>query len=311
MQPKKFRPWQQMSESDAAAPNPAEQEQIAAFCRAEHQLKAGKQALVEHKKPLLAVKKKTLEQLTAQLEELAVDSVNIRIDQQCWRVCRKQRATKQAVTPGLVQKGLGGAVPATVTTLEELGDWVWEQLQQARTKVRSVLDLRASKVDLCTQLPPEARLEGGSTEEREDASDKKRQELQAVMAEHCRAKAELSTLQQSYNTQCRSLRDESTEAHAEVLAYMERAQVQLQPIRLGEEQFAMRRRTSSRYRPLTRQADIKSWIQASLQQLLPGISPTQALTPEQQAACTADLTTKLVAGLPKTQGTSVSLIAQR
>jgi hypothetical protein len=304
MRPKKFRCWQQMTDG----PSTAEQEQIAAFCRAEHQLKSGKCALAQHKKPLLAVKRQTLEQLTAQLTALAVDGVNIRVDQTCWKVRRKQQATKQAVTPRLVQ-GLG-AVPAAAT-LEELGDWVWAELQTARTTVRSVLDLHASKVDLCTQLPPEARLEGGSAAEREEASDTCREALQAVLTEHCHAKAELATLQQSYNTQCQELRKESTAAHTGVLAYMERAQVELQPIRLGEEQFAMRRRAMSRCRPLTRQADIKSWIQETLQQLVPGVSADQPLTPEQQAACTAELTTRLVQGLPRREGVSVSLIAQR
>lgn len=291
------------------SPTPTEQERITAFCRAEHQLLTGKRALAEHKKPLLAQKRKTLESLKQQLGELGLTGVNIRVDQQCWKVCSKTQTSKQAVTPGMVGRALG-AVP-DVSTLEQLGDWVWTQLQQARTKVRTVLDLKASKVDLCTQLPPEANVPGSSVEEREEAGDKCRQELQAALTEHCRAKAELARLQQSYNAQRQTLQGESNEAHDGVLAYMERAQVALQPIRLGNEKFAMRRRTSTRCKPLTRQADIKSWIQQTLQQLVPGTALEQPLTPEQKARCTAELTERLVQSIPRNDSVHVALISQR
>ena len=188
-------------------------------------------------------------------------------------------------------------------------DWIWAQLQEARTQVRSVLDLRPSKVDLCTQLPPDAQL-GGGAEEREEAEDRCREELQAVLAEHCRAKAELAQLQQSYNGQCQALRAESAAAHPGVVTYMERAQVALQPIRLGGEQFAMRRRATSRSKALSRQADIQAWIQETLARLLPGVAGSQQLTPEQQATCVADLREALVHGLPRTQGMHVSLLSR-
>ena len=292
------------------SPTPAEQERITEFCRAEHQLLTGKRALAEHKKPLLAQKKKTLESLTQQLGALGLSNVNIRVDQQCWKVCRKQQTSKQAVTPGMVGRALDTTMP-DISTLEQLGDWVWEQLQQARTKVRTVLDLKASKVDLCTQLPPEAQLAGDSVEEREEASDRCRQELQAALTEHCRAKQELARLQQSYNAQRKTWQHESTEAHSGVLAYMERAQVSLQPIRLGDARFAMRRRTSKRCKPLTRQADIKHWIQQTLQQLVPDTGLEQPLSAEQKARCTAELTERLVQSIPRTESVHVSLIAQR
>ena len=103
-------------------------------------------------------------------------------------------------------------------------------------------------------------------------------------------------------------------AQPHVLRFMEEQNVHLQPIRLGEDQYNMRRRITTRVVPPTKEKDVRELIRSALRALFPDAfhAPDYALTPEDLARCTgAAVAQALCDSLPRKQDTKVSLLRKK
>ena len=298
---------------------PPPQEAIANFCQSENELKRGQQLLARAKRPLLQRQREACDQLRSRLEALRLTSANVRVEGQCYRLRACQRKTKRAVTPKIIRQAVNSedyAFPTESITVEDLGKWVWARLQAERTVVKPALSITASKTDLATVLPSNAHLPelgaGGTAEERDAAEEAERQALHRLMAEHGEAQRALRALNRENREAKAALREQSAAAQPGVLAYMEAQNVRTQPVRLGEEQFNMRRRQSTRIVAPTKARDIHEIIDKALRALLEdagrAYSPDRVLTPEELAACAPRMADALHAALPRRKEERVSLL---
>ena len=302
----------------AAATPPPPQESIANFCQSEKELKRGQALLARAKRPLLRAQRDARAQLLARLEALRLRGANVRVGDQCYRLTARQQTTRRAVTPRIIRQAVGAEeseFPTEAITIEDLGKWVWARLQAARTVSKPGLSITAAKNDLATVLPADAHLPalgaGGTPEDRENAEEKERLALQALMQEHTRAQRALRTIGQENKEAKEALRAQSAAAQPAVLAYMEAQDVQVQPVRVGDEQFSMRRRHTNRIIAPTKASDIHEVIDKALRSLLATegeYNPDRVLTPEELAACAPRLAGALDAALPRRRQARVALL---
>ena len=299
--------------ADTAPP----QEAIVNFCQSQRELQRGQQLLAQAKRPLLQRQRDAREKLLARLEALRLPSANVRVGEQCYRVKAAQRKTKRAVTPGVIRAAVGDAdtFPTEPTTVEDLAAWVWARLQAARTVVQPALSITASKTDLATVLPDAAHLPtlgaGGTPEERDKVEEAERHALQRLLADHGEAQRALRALSQENRAAKDALRAQSDQAEPGVLAYMEARNVRLQPVRLGDQQFSMRKRESTRIVAPTKASDVQELIRDALGHALPGggaYQPDRVLAPEELATCAARLADALRDALPRRKQTRVALL---
>ena len=298
-------------------------EAIAAFCQTEQELQRGQQLLKQAKRPLLESRRQAKAELHARLRQMKLRAANVRVGDQCWKLKETSRRTRRAVTPAVIKQAVGAeggpaASDSPPTTMEELERWVWEHIQDARTSTKQVLSITASQTDLSTVLPPEAHLPelgaGGTPEERDAKEETTRYELQALLAQHNSASDNLNKINRENREAKQLLREQSVAAQPHVLRYMEERNVSLQPIRLGDEQFNMRRRTTTRVVAPTKAADVQALIRDGLRALFPDAfhRPDYALTPEDLALCTgAAVAQALCDALPRKQDTKVSLLRKK
>ena len=300
------------------------QESIAKFCQSERELKRGQALLARAKRPLLRAQRDARARLLARLEALRLRGANVRVGDQCYRLTARQQTTRRAVTPRIIRRAVGADAdadaedskfPTEAITIEDLGKWVWARLQAARTVSKPGLSITAAKNDLATVLPADAHLPalgaGGTPEDRENAEEKERLALQALMQEHARAQHALRTIGQENKEAKEALRAQSAAAQPAVLAYMEAQDVQVQPVRVGDEQFSMRRRQTNRIIAPTKASDIHEVIDKALRSLLATegeYNPDRVLTPEELAACAPRLAGALDAALPRRRQARVALL---
>ena len=295
-------------------------ESIAHFCQSEKELKRGQALLARTKRPLLQAQRDARAQLLARLEALRLRGANVRVGDQCYRLTARQQKTRRAVTPRIIRQAVGADAdnpdfPAEPMTIEDLGKWVWARLQAARTVSKPGLSITAAKNDLATVLPAEAHLPtlgaGGTSEEREHIEEQERLALQALMQKHARAQRALRAISQENKEAKDALRAQSAAAQPAVLAYMEAQDVQVQPVRVGDEQFSMRRRHTNRVVAPTKASDIQELIHKALQTLLHKegeYNPDRVLTPEELAVRAPRLADALHAALPRRRQARVALL---